>query len=86
MATAHTVARTLDEPVEIGGRRYVSGCDLGTEGLVPYPGGLELKPLIEQLSAFPKPQAWSVYLRRALQPPPDVDATLLWRALRPLLT
>ncbi|MFG3420592.1 hypothetical protein [Micromonospora sp. NPDC048063] len=86
VATACGAARRLDEPVEIGGRRFVSGCDLEINRIVPYPYGLELQPLVEQLSVFPKPDAWSVYLRRALLSLPEADATLLQRALRPLLT
>ncbi|MFG2100519.1 hypothetical protein ACGFJ5_07925 [Micromonospora echinaurantiaca] len=86
VANARGEARTLEEPVEIAGRRFVSGCGLDINRLVPYPGGLELQPLVGQLSAFPKPQAWSVYLRRALLPLPEGDAALLRAALQPLLT
>jgi len=85
-AVARTAARTLDEPVEIGGRRFVSGCELEIDGLVPYPGGLELQPLVERLAAFPKPAAWSIYLRRALLALPAEDAALLERLLAPLVT
>ncbi|GAB2940689.1 hypothetical protein GCM10027280_31510 [Micromonospora polyrhachis] len=85
-ATVRTAVQTLDEPVEIGGRAFVSGCDLAIDGLVPYPGGLELAPLVERLSVFPKPQAWSVYLRRALLSLPAADAVLLDQQVRPLLT
>ncbi|MDZ5447595.1 hypothetical protein U2F26_33655 [Micromonospora sp. 4G57] len=85
-AVALNAARSLDAPVEIAGRRFSSGCNLDIDGLVPYPGGLELQPLIEQMAAFPKPQAWSVYLRRALLPLPTADAALLDRTLRPQLT
>ncbi|HEX6968478.1 MAG TPA: hypothetical protein VF174_06685 [Micromonosporaceae bacterium] len=85
VATARSSARVLDEPVEIAGRTFVSGCTLHIEGLVPYPGGLELQPLVEQLSAFPKPHAWSIYLRRPLLALPGADASLLDERLRPIL-
>jgi hypothetical protein len=85
-ATACSAARVLDEPVEIAGRTFVSGCDLDIQGLAPYPSGLEIQPLVEQLSAFPKPEAWSVYLRRALLALPPSDVELLDRRLRPLVT
>ncbi|MBM0236532.1 hypothetical protein JNW88_04000 [Micromonospora sp. ATA32] len=85
-ATARSAARMLDAPIEIVGRTFVSGCDLRIDGLVPYPGGLELQPVVEQLSAFPKPEAWSIYLRRALLALPTSDADLLDRLLKPLLT
>lgn len=87
IAIAHTVSRTrrLDEPVEIAGRAFVSGCDLRIDGLVPYPNGLELQPLVQRLDAFPKPQAWSIYLRRALLRLPEADANLLREGLAPSL-
>ncbi len=85
VATATTPVRVLAEPVEIAGRSFPSGCELRLEGVVPYPGGLELQPLVEQLEAFPKPKAWSVYLRRALVRLPAADQRVLDRGLRPLL-
>ncbi|MEU8073146.1 hypothetical protein AB0B20_25660 [Micromonospora sp. NPDC049151] len=84
-ATAQSAVRELDQPVEIAGREFVSGCTLQIEGLAPYPGGVELQPMIEQLDAFPKRNAWSVYLRRALVVLPAADARLIGRRLRPLL-
>lgn len=36
-------------------------------------------------SAFPKPHAWSIYLRRALLALPAPDVELLDRLLKPLL-
>ncbi|MDW3846321.1 hypothetical protein NMK34_06840 [Micromonospora sp. BRA006-A] len=85
-ATAQSTAQMLDAPIEIAGRTFVSGCDLRIDNLVPYPGGLELQPIVEQLSAFPKPEAWSIYLRRALLAIPAPDVDLLDRLLTPLLT
>lgn len=88
IAIAHAVSkvRRLDEPVEIAGRSFVSGCDLRVDGLAPYPNGLELQPLVERLAAFPKPQAWSIYLRRALLRLPEPDAAILRGGLAPQLT
>lgn len=85
VATVKSAVRTLDRPIEIAGRRFVSGCDLSIEGIVPYPGGVELQPLVERLTAFPKPAAWSIYLRRALLTLPPTDAKLLDEVLRPRL-
>lgn len=76
---------TLDPPVEIAGRTFHSGCALSIDGVVPYPRGLELQPMVNQLEAFPKPHAWSIYLRRALLRLPEDDRALLERELRPLL-
>ncbi len=83
-AVARSSVRKLDEPVEIAGRTFVSGCDLRIDGLVPYPGGLELQPLVAQLAAFPKPQTWSIYLRRALLTLPPQDAQRFDSLLTPL--
>ncbi len=85
-ATVTSAVRMLDEPVEISGRRFSSGCELSIDGLVPYPGGVELQPLVAELAAFPKPESWSAYLRRALLGLPAPDAKLLLRQLRPMLT
>ncbi|MGC5031088.1 hypothetical protein [Micromonospora sp. DT229] len=83
-AVARSSVRKLDEPVEIAGRTFVSGCDLRIDSLVPYPGGLELQPLVAQLAAFPNPQTWSIYLRRALLTLPAQDAQLLDSLLTPM--
>lgn len=83
IARAATTVRRFDEPVEIAGRSFVSGCELSIDGLVPYPGGLELQPLVERLDAFPKPQAWSIYLRRALLRLSEDDAEVLLEGLGP---
>lgn len=85
VATVASSVRMLDRPIEIAGRSFVSGCDLRIDKVVPYPSGVELQPLVERLAAFPKPQAWSIYLRRALLALPPADAKLLDEALRPLL-
>lgn len=64
----------------------MSGCTLTIDGVVPYPGGLELQPIVERLDAFPKPDAWSTYLRRALLRLTDADAALLAKKLQPMLS
>lgn len=84
-ATVAGPVRRRDEPIEIGEMRFHSECRLRIEGVVPYPSGIELQPLVPELTAFPKPHAWSVYLRRALVALPEQDATLLKEAVTPLL-
>ncbi|MGN9911106.1 hypothetical protein ACTMTJ_26475 [Phytohabitans sp. LJ34] len=84
-ATVRSTVRALDEPLEIAGRSFHSGCDLRIDGLVPYPGGVALQPLVGRLAAFPKPEAWSVYLRRALLQLPQPDVDLINEQLAPLL-
>lgn len=84
-ATVASAVRVLDPPVEIAGRHFYSGCRLDITGVVPYPGGLELQLLVPRLAAFPKPHAWSIYLRRPLLRLTADDYALLDRELRPLL-
>jgi hypothetical protein len=85
LAKAKNAVSVLDRPVVIADRNFISGCDLVLEGIVPFPGGVELQPLVERLEAFPKPEAWSWFLRRPLLRLPTADATLLGRSLRPLV-
>lgn len=84
-ATPLSAVRVLETPIEIAGRSFHSTCDLRIEGVVPYPGGLELRPFVDKLMAFPKRHAWSIYLRRALLQLPEDDLVLLKRELQPLL-
>ncbi|MCO1595682.1 hypothetical protein M8C17_10950 [Micromonospora sp. RHAY321] len=84
-ATAATAVRRLDQPIEIAARAFHSACELHIEGLVPYPGGLELQPLVRRLDAFPKPHAWNIYLRRPLVRLSDADCTILDRGLGQML-
>lgn len=70
----------------IAGREFLSACKLAIDQLVPYPKGLELKPLVGKMDAFPNPNAWAVYLRRPLVPLSDADVALLARGLDRLLT
>lgn len=85
LAHAKSGVRRFDEPIEVAGRAFASGCDLDIDGLVPYPGGVELQPLVTQLDAFPKPHSWSIYLRRALLRLSDADSGTLLDRLKPHL-
>ncbi|MFI7279905.1 hypothetical protein ACIBOV_06530 [Micromonospora chersina] len=85
VAAAATAVRPLEEPIEIAERTFHSACELHVEGIVPYPGGLELRPLVERLDAFPKPHAWNIYLRRALVRLSDADRAILDQGLAPML-
>ncbi|MBM7490994.1 hypothetical protein JOD64_002216 [Micromonospora luteifusca] len=84
-ATVASAVSSFDRPLEIGTQRYLSGCTLRIDGLVPYPNGLEVAPLVRELEAFPKPDAWAIYLRRTLLTLPPSDVRLLDQKLRPLL-
>jgi hypothetical protein len=84
-ARVATGVTRLDEPIELAGMTFHSACDLDIDEVVPYPGGLELQPLVGRLSAFPKPQAWSAYLRRPLVRMPGRDREILHEGLRPIV-
>jgi hypothetical protein len=81
-ALVTSAVRPLAEPLHLAGRDFHSQCRLRITGLVPYPGGVEVAPLVPRLTAFPKPDAWSIYLRRALLRLPPADITLLAAELR----
>lgn len=74
----------LDPPVEIAGRTFPVGCGLCVEELVPWGAGVELGPMAGRLAVFPKPDAWSAYLRRTLVPLPGADARTIRDLLRPV--
>ncbi|RUL93712.1 hypothetical protein [Verrucosispora sp. FIM060022] len=84
-ATPVTAVHRLDEPIEIAGRPFPSVCRLQIQGVVPYPGGLELRPLVERLDAFPKPHVWNTYLRRPLVQLSDSDCAILDEGLRSMV-
>jgi hypothetical protein len=85
-ATAESSVSVLKEPIEIGERSFHSTCEIRVAGVVPYPGGVELQPLASSMAAFPKPDVWSVYLRRPLVRLSEGDAALLDGALLPHLS
>lgn len=85
LATVKTKAQDLAEPVVLGGRRFISGCRISVQGLAPLREGVELRALVPELHAFPKPYAWTAWLRRTLLPLDGHDAARLHRELAPLL-
>ncbi|WP_169987029.1 hypothetical protein [Microbispora sp. H10836] len=83
-AVVTTEVRRFDEPVHIAGRDFPSGCGLRIDRLAPWGSGVELRPFVARLDAFPNPAAWSIMLRRALLRLPAQDAALLRDELAPL--
>jgi len=51
-ATVDCPVRALEAPLEIAGMTFHSGCRLRIEGVIPYPGGVELQPLVSRLALF----------------------------------
>lgn len=69
--------RVLDNPVELAGRVFTSGCDIDVRTLTPYRTGVEVAPLVGRLEAFPDKAAWSSWLRRPVLELSSADATLI---------
>ncbi|MGW5365996.1 hypothetical protein [Actinopolymorpha pittospori] len=63
--------------MELVGRTFNRGCRLDVHSLVPYLGGIEVAPLVPHLDAFPRKDAWSIWLRRPLVSVTREDATLI---------
>jgi hypothetical protein len=81
IATVTGRSSALRTPIRFGGKEYPIGVRFRIERLAPRSEGVELSPLVERLSSFPDPRAWSARMRRALVPITDEDAELLSREL-----
>ncbi|MDR7300854.1 hypothetical protein [Haloactinomyces albus] len=72
----------LEEPVELGGRRFPAGCDLHIAEATAWSDGVELAPLVPELGLFEGAEEhWSIRLRRPLAKLTPHDAELLDRHL-----
>ena len=69
-ALVATDVRRLAGPVTIAGREFTHGCGLRVLELAPLGSGVELAPLIPELSSFPNKRGWAMRLRR---PPAHAD-------------
>ncbi|MFJ9479696.1 hypothetical protein ACIRRI_32590 [Streptomyces mirabilis] len=85
LATVTSEVAVLPEPVSFGDRDFTSGCTLQVHGLAPRREGVVLADLVPRLQVFPKPESWSVRMRRASLRLPEPDADLLRRELQPML-
>jgi hypothetical protein len=85
LAQVSSDVHDLAEPVVISEHRYTSGCTLDIQGIAPLREGVELRPLVPQLHAFPEGPAWSMRLRRPPVPLDKHDAALLKSQLNQLL-
>ena len=81
LANVTTQVRDLDEPVVFGERRYTSGCAIAIQGVAALHEGVKSSPLVTELDVFPNAKTWYVYLRRALVPLDDHDASVVKRHL-----
>jgi hypothetical protein len=81
-AEVTSLVTTLDIPVDFGGRTFPLGCSLRVASLAKRGSGPELAELVSQLHLFPKPESWSMRLRRVLIPLDAHDANLLHGRLK----
>ena len=85
LALVSSDVRDLAKTVVFSEHRYTSGCTIDIQGIAPLREGVELRPLVPQLHAFPDGRAWSMRLRRPPVPLDKHDAALLKHRLNPLL-
>ena len=74
----------LAEPVDVAARRFELGCSIEFVRLARYCEGVELAPLVPQLTTFPNKRGWMTRLRRPLVRLTAEDARLLVKLLRPV--
>jgi hypothetical protein len=84
-ARAVSAAVQLEEPVVIDGVRYPVGCDIELLKLAPKGHGIELAPLVLQMTTFTNKRAWAATMRRPLLKLTEDDANLLARQLKPVV-
>jgi hypothetical protein len=72
----------LDEPVTLAGREFTSGCPIDVRSLAPLGEGVELAPLVPDLTSFSSKTGWAMALRRPLLTLTSEDAAMLRRRLR----
>ncbi|MEV1001819.1 hypothetical protein [Nonomuraea sp. NPDC050202] len=83
-AVVTTTPGPLNDPVTFAGRTFVTGCEIRLEVLAAWGTGVELHTLVDELSVFPNPAAWSIMLRRPLLRLPEEDTLRIWEKLEPL--
>jgi hypothetical protein len=81
-AEVATPVSVFDQPLELAGRQFTSGCQLRLRSLARMREGVELAPLVPELEAFPDERSWPVRLRRPLVPLTAGDALLIRGALK----
>jgi hypothetical protein len=76
-AEVATRVNELNPPLELASRQFTSVCRLRVLTLAPMRHGIELAPLVSELSVFPDERSWPVRIRRALVPLTEADAVTL---------
>ncbi len=66
LATVKSPVTRLRTPVAIGGREFMSACDLDTQIALPERQGLPVEPLAANLSFVKRKEVWGGYFRSGL--------------------
>lgn len=82
LAEVLSPVRRFRKPVEIAGRRFVCGCDLRLEVVLPEREGVPVRPLVNRLSFVKRKDVWGQYFRSGLVQVPAADLRVLERAIR----
>lgn len=75
--TAASDVGQLTDPPTFGDRSFPLGCRFSIQTLAPAREGADLRELAPQMSSFPIPERWSVYLRRSVLALSPEDVALL---------
>ena len=82
-AVALTELRLNDDPVRFGDRTFPLEVRVRIDSLAPVGEGINFANLVPQLTSFPKPERWSVYLRRSALSVTPADARQFDKLLAP---
>lgn len=82
-AVALTDLHLNEEPVTFGDRAFPLEVQVRIESLAPLDEGIDFAALVPKMTSFPKPERWSVYLRRSSMPITKRDADRLDKLLAP---
>lgn len=82
-AVAVTHLQVNEDPVRFGDRSFPLEVRVRIDSLAPLGDGINFADLVPQLTSFPKPERWSVYLRRSAFLVTAKDARQFDRLLAP---
>jgi hypothetical protein len=81
LAKVASPVRRFRRPVELAGRRFVCGCDLRLELVLPGRHGVPVRPLVERLSFVKRKEVWGQYFRSGLVQVPTQDLHVMATAI-----
>lgn len=82
-ATVTEPMGTSEEPLHVRERELPLEAPIAIKSLAPVGDGINLADEVARMTSFPKPDSWSVYLRRSLFQITEKDAQRFDRLLRP---